>query len=267
MLMRKNIETYLAWKATYISRWENYRFFIEKFEMIVQKPIDCIDINDIIKFNYYLKQKYSPKTIELGMTVIRNFFDFWFKQGLGMNPDIIKLPRKSVANSHRPITEEEYVKMLSVIKCSSPTGLQKNIIVRLLYDSGIRVGELCAIRKYQITAERSTVIQSEKTNKYRRIFWTEDTHKFLTEYCKIRQDRLFPCIRQVQRIVKEVCQSAGVQGIVCHSFRHGRAHRILNLGGNVKDVQGILGHTNPISSFHYLQFSDVELETRARKFL
>ncbi|MCK4592156.1 tyrosine-type recombinase/integrase [Candidatus Parcubacteria bacterium] len=65
-------------------------------------------------------------------------------------------------------------------------------------------------------------------------------------------------------------REAGIERKISpHSFRHAKAHNILDKSGTVKDIQFILGHSenNPISAFSYLRLNSKEAEKRAKMFL
>jgi site-specific recombinase XerD len=176
--------------------------------------------------------------------------------------------------------------MLSFIHPIDFWELQKLVIVRILYETGVRVSELCDLNISDIDPEKSsTVIRTKKTAKMRQIFWSVETHLFIREFLEQRKilnstPAFFVAkfldgtptkrmtVRTVQRIIKSLCFKSGIgKQISPHSFRHGKAHRILDLGGNTKQVQAILGHQSPMSSFTYMQWNDKELEDAAKMFL
>ena len=281
------VDEYLQWKGTYAPKaCINYGLWIRRFFAQCDKELEDVTVEDVVKFLGWLKGKYQPKSIELAMVIIHNFLDFWKNAGVRcMSPNMVKLP-KAKANSHQPIKEDEYHRLLLAINVQDFRSLQKSVIVRMLFDTGVRISELCDLNISDIeTGKCSTTIQTKKTNKQRMIFWSMETDIFLIQYLKERNQinstnallighlsdgtptrRLTP--RSVERMIKKLCDAAGIgKRITPHSFRHGKAHRVLELGGNPKDVQAILGHANPASSFTYLQWNDQEFETRAKKFL
>lgn len=283
----ENIQKYLDWKATYAPRASiNYRIWLERFVTVTEKDIDTAKIGDIVIFRKWLDEKYQPKSIELAMVVLKNYFKFWKLNGENcISPELVKVPR-TVANSHQPTSFEEYLSILSFIHPTDFWELQKLVIIRLLWETGVRVSELCDLNVSDFDPEKmSTAIRTKKTAKTRQIFWSVETHifirKFLTERKLLNSTQAFlvgkfldgtptkrMTPRTVQRKIRELCMSAKIEKkITPHSFRHGKAHYVLNLGGNPKDVQAILGHCDPSSSFTYLQWNDKEFETRAKMFL
>ncbi len=230
--------------------------------------------------------RYQPGSIKLATIVLGNFFKFYKLQGVNcISPELIKAP-KVVSNSYPSITFEEYTLILSLIHPTNFCELQKLCMVRLLYETGCRVSEIADLNWSDIDPlKMNTVIKTKKNSTMRKIFWSVETHIFIKEFLEIRKEinstpALFIGLmihnvysrrittRTIQRILKDLVHESGLtKKITPHSFRHGKAHRILDLGGNPKDVQAILGHCDPASSFTYLQWNDKEFESRAKMFV
>ena len=282
------VREYLDWKATYTRRASiNYKPWLEKFMSCTEKSLENTVVGDIIKYRNWLEDKnYQPKSIELAMVIVKNYFYFWKLQGKKcLSPELIRVQR-TVANSYQPITFEEYTSILSFIHPTDFWELQKLVIIRLLFETGVRVSELCDLNISDFNPEKScTTIRTKKTAIMRTIFWSVETNIFIKTFLAWRKeinstpaffvgksksksstDRM--TTRTVQRLIKDLCLKAGiVKQLSPHSFRHGKAHRVLDLGGNPKDVQALLGHSSPMSSFTYLQWNDKEFALRAKMFL
>jgi len=282
----EKIATYLEWKASYTTRASvNYGIWLGKYKLITGKGIDDTTVHDVLKFRKWLDEHYQPKSIEFAMIVLSNFFKFYRMQGVKcLDPYLIKVP-KTKANSYQAVSSEEYVSMLSFIKPTTFVEFEKLIVLRLLWETGIRVSELCSINLSMFDPEKmNMVISTKKSRNVRQIFWSVETHIFLKEFMRLRREvdekppmliglkngrppsRITP--RTVQRWIQELAKKAKIEKKISpHSFRHGKAHKILDQGGNPKDVQAILGHSNPASSFTYLQWNDKEFERRAMMFV
>jgi integrase/recombinase XerC len=80
-----------------------------------------------------------------------------------------------------------------------------------------------------------------------------------------KNDALFPSrvdankkitARTIQRWVKDFITILDLDAnITCHSFRHGKAHKILSQSGRQEDVKAILGHNSIISSDRYTRLN------------
>lgn len=287
--MQEYISQYLEWKGTYAPRAAiNYRKWLERFFDIHKiELIERITIRDVVGFQKYVESYFSPTTTAFAMVVIKNFFKFYRLQGIGcLSPELIKIP-KVKAKSFQPITYDEYQQLCSLFREDEFYNLRNLLLIRFLWETGMRVGELCDMNVSDLdTKKLSSVIRTKKSNQIRMIFWSEHTHSLLLKYVGVRiclnnspalwvgligeesTDRL--SIRQIQKIIKKASREANIlKKVSPHSFRHAKAHYILEKGGTVKDIQMILGHSerNPAASFTYLQLNNQELEQRARKFL
>lgn len=284
------IELYLEWKSTHTSRaFINYRPWLVKFaKCIGDKSVTDITLADVVKYRKWLDEKYQPYTIQLAMVAIHNFFKFWNIQRVEcLAAGLVRVPR--TRPKARPVvTNEDYTKMTDFYKGKDQfPQLRDQLIVRLLWDTGVRVSELCDMNVTDIDVEKTqAVVRTRKSDRMRQVFWSPETHALMRVYLQKRTalstspgllvgfrrnmttGRLKT--RSVQRLVIRLTKELALgKKVTPHSFRHGKAHRILDLGGNPKHIQAILGHseTNPAAAFNYIQWNNRELESAAKRFL
>lgn len=286
-MMDKEIKDYLNWKASYTKKAsKNYALHLYRFNDFIKKDLCDISLFDVVNFQLYLKGKYSVANVAYSMAIIKNFFVFYKKQGIQcLDPYFIKIP-KFTPHSHSAITLDEYESILSILGDDEFFNVQKKVIFRLLWETGMRVSELCDLNISDVDYKNNcALIVTKKNNKQRWIFWRSETSDLLIKYLgvriclnqtpalfiassKNRRDRI--TIRTIQRWTKESCFEAGItRKLSPHSFRHAKAHRILDKSGTVKDIQFILGHSenNPISAFSYLRLNPTESKKRTSMFL
>lgn len=290
--MKEKICEYLNWKGTHAPKAAiNYRLPLERFvEVCGEKLLEQYNVSDVVKYHFWLKNHFSPYHITYSMTVLKSFF-YFFREQLNYNclsPSIIKFKRER-ANSHRAILEEEYKKIIAEIPTNEFVSLRDSLIIRLLWDTGVRVSELCDLNISQIDPhKRSALINTKKTKNQRIILWSEETHQLLMKFLPIRlelekrhrTDSLFVGLkgkegwsirlttRTVQRIVHQYSAQAGIIAKVTpHSFRHGWAHKRRDQNAPLSFIQRGLGHCHPISTFVYEQYSDPEFVNYANSFL
>lgn len=292
IMEQKTIE-YLNWKGTYAPRASvAYRIWLKRFiEVCGDKDLVKYDVNDIVSYHNWLSDHYGSYSIQLGMIVIKNFFKFCKDRGYKcMIPSLIRVPKMN-AKSHRAVTKEEIDRILSVIPTNDFIHLRDSLMIRILWDTGIRVSELCDLDISQIdTNRRSTIIATKKRNNAKRIIvWSKATHKLLLKYLPIRTDlqkvngasSLFVgrqiqyggwsariSSRTVERRVKYYASASGIkEKVTPHSMRHGWAHHRRDQGAQLKFIQQALGHLNPASTFVYEQYSDMDFVNRAKEYL
>lgn len=289
--MNEKIKKYLEWKATYAPRASyNYRIWLNRFvEVCGDMPLKNYSVTDYVKFKIWMEDRFSPYCVQFATIVIKNFFGFYKHQGYPcLSPVLIKLPR-FLAKSHRAVSEEEYNKILAVIPTNEFRSLRNYVITRMLWDTGVRVSELCDLDLSQFNEnKRSTVICTKKNGKQRIIVWSEETHYCLIRYLTLRLElnevrhgsplfvgwnkdvgwTLRLTTRTVQRMIMMYVRQAGInEKITPHSFRHGWAHKRRDQNAPLAFIQRGLGHSNPMSTFIYEQYNDNEFVANAEKFL
>ena len=289
--MDEKIKTYLNWKGSYAHRASiNYRIWLEKFVQVCgQKNLDEYDTEDISYYHKWLETHYSSYSVQFAIVVLKNFFTYFKLRDVPcLPPFFIRIPRVN-QKSHRAITEGEYNKIISVIPSNEFLFLRDLVMIRLLWDTGVRVSELCDMELSNIDENKtSAVISTKKTGKKRIIVWSEETHELLMKYMPIRLQlhnvnkatALFIgtekgkgwsarlTSRSVQRRVMYYVNRAGIkEKITPHSFRHGWAHKRRDQNAPLAFIQKGLGHRSPVSTFVYEQYCDNEFETKAMSYV
>lgn len=159
--------------------------------------------------------------------------------------------------------------------------LKVRAMIRFLFRSGVRVSELCALRRRDIDLnDGSASIYRAKGGKSRTVHFDHDTALALTAYWALRGDPArgagaLPAFsgrdrlgvpgnaispRTVEHIVAGLAVAAGVESDVTpHSFRHGLATELVRRRVRESTVQTILGHASPATTRIYVHKSAVEV--------
>lgn len=139
-------------------------------------------------------------------------------------------------------------------------------ILHVLYDSGVRVAELCSLVDEQVNLTERRAMVRGKGGKWRPVFWTPVAGAPLIAYVLQRPGArgAGPLLRNsagealtpdtVRSRVKRVARLAGVElpaGSPCHWFRHSFAKRALL--GDISDVElaQLLGHASLDMTLRY----------------
>jgi site-specific recombinase XerD len=285
--MHEKVQEYLAWKGTYAHRASiNYKIWLNHFVNVCgEKALEEYNSNDVVKYHRWLEVHYSSYSVQYAMIVLKNFFQYFkLNDYKCLSPALIRTPRIQI-KSHRAVTEIEYKKIIAEIPTNEFLHLRDAILIRLLWDTGVRVSELCDLDISQINENKpSAIIFTKKTGKKRAIVWSEETHQLLMKYLPMRMElekinrasALFlgkHCnigwsmrltTRTVERTVKHYVNQAGIkERITPHSFRHGWAHKRRDNNAPLAFIQKGLGHLNPISTFVYEQYDDSEFMKNA----
>ena len=159
--------------------------------------------------------------------------------------------------------------------------LKVRAMLRFLFRSGVRVSELCALRRRDVDlGDGAASIYRAKGGKSRTVHFDGETASALTAYWSLRGDPsrgsgALPAFsgrdrigipgsaispRTVEHIVAGLAEAAGVESDVTpHSFRHGLATELVRRRVRESTVQTILGHASPATTRIYVHKSAVEV--------
>lgn len=159
--------------------------------------------------------------------------------------------------------------------------LKVQAMIRFLFRSGVRVSELCALRRRDIDLEGGTAnIYRAKGGKSRTVHFDAGTAEALIRYWNGRGDPIrgsgaLPAFsgrdklgvpgsaispRTVEHIVAGLAERAGVESDVTpHSFRHGLATELVRRRVRESTVQTILGHASPATTRIYVHKTGLEV--------
>ena len=279
----KFVNEYLDWKASYTkSAKEAYRLWVERFQTFVNKSPEHVTLSDVAAFRSHIAPKYAGKSVWYGMTIVRNYLRYFKEVGKSSIPiALVRVPR-AYANSHYSVSEEEYRRMIEVLKAKRPDAIRDRLIIRLLHDTGLRVGELHALDIDDMHEDMSATIRTEKTTNFRRVFWNPDTEQDLQNYFVERvkistesdalllsssrnnlHERLSN--RGIQRVVKTAKDLAGItNNVTPHSFRHAFIHRLALRGVPDSITSVLVGHSTSLTVTHYTKLCRTEYEEAFR---
>jgi integrase/recombinase XerD len=228
----------------------------------------------------------SVRTRAKYLAVIRSFLKYF-----AVETDVEVLPRDRVTlpkvGDHLPKavpTPDEVRLILATCVPDQPSWLRDRAILGLLFSSGLRIAELCALNRDQLRLERLgqdelfEVSVIGKGNHSRIIFVNAEAQGYLREYLAQRNDpdpalfiharsgrpieageiavgRLTP--RAIQQMVRKRSILAGIpERLTPHSFRHGFAVDLLRGGADLRTVQDLLGHRTVTTTQIYTRLTN-----------
>ncbi|AMQ17885.1 site-specific tyrosine recombinase/integron integrase [Thermococcus peptonophilus] len=210
-----------------------------------------LNARSALRFLAHLRRNgYSNRSLNLVVQALRAYFRF---EGIDDEAERLK-PPKVPRSLPKALTREEVKRLLSVIP---PTRKRDRLIVLLLYGAGLRVSELCNLKKDDVDIDRGLiVVRGGKGAKDRVVpipkYLADEIRAYLesrsdnSEYLLVeerrrRKDKL--STRNVWYLLKRYGQKAGVE-VTPHKLRHSFATHLLEEGVDIRAIQELLGHSN-----------------------
>lgn len=206
---------------------------------------------------------WSLKTQAGHLLAMKSFMKFLVKEGaLLLNPaDTLEFPQSGPRNPPKNVpTLEEVERLLEAPNPHTNLGVRDRAILEILYATGMRVGELCALRVYDVDLSRGCIqIVAGKGGKDRVVPIGQKATDAIRDYLeRIRprhrrdatMNRLFlsdkgnPIRRGVVgRFIHIYRKKAEIQRtITAHSLRHACATHMLHGQASIRHIQQLLGH-------------------------
>jgi site-specific recombinase XerD len=275
---------------------ENYDHYLSRYftQMGVKKVADITEQN-VREFRLWLNRQSGTKnnsmkrrTQNYYMIALRAFLKFLLKRDIkAISPEKIelaKLPERHLdlitsAELERLMQAPREAYKAETDKDKALHYLRDAAILELLFSTGLRVSELCALNS-DIDLTRDEMSVRGKGEKVRVVFLSPAAKEVVREYLKARKDmedalfvdgrtnkphRITP--RDIQRHLKTYVTKAGITSVVTpHTLRHSFATDLLNNGADIRSVQQLLGHASIVTTQIYTHITDAHLREVHKKF-
>jgi site-specific recombinase XerD len=278
------------------------RSFLEEVrEMTLIGEIDAPDISAWFAFLRKTPGSHgkarTERTVQTYARSARAFFHWLVRQQiLEHNPfDRVTFP-KTGKPMIRLLEPEEFEQLL--LACTPPGELgpladraaaRNRAILWLLYDTGIRLSELCNLHLDDFDRKHGTIVVKGKGNKERRIALGNNCLRNLLYYLDrhrpdeteladwgssgekhifLSETRLPLTTNGVSLLFKRIRTRAGIteKRISPHIFRHSFAVRYLVLGNDPFSLQELLGHEDMTTVKFYMHMNDELIQSQKRKY-
>ncbi len=270
---------------------ENYNRYMDCFLDFLKKDTPLAITDEIVrKFRLWLnrqsvgaKQGTLKKTTQnYYLIALRGFLKYLAKRGVAsLAPERIELAKVG-ERSLDLISIGELRRLLNAPNENVLKGLRDKAILELLFSTGLRVSELCALNN-DIDLNKDEMSARGKGDKVRVVFFSEFAKKAVKKYLTERKDMseaLFVSLpnqrsgensrltaRSVERIVRYYAVKAGITNKVTpHIIRHSFATDLLQNGADLRSVQIMLGHSNISTTQIYTHLTDKHLKEIHKKF-
>jgi integrase/recombinase XerD len=227
---------------------------------------------------------YRDTSIRRKVAALKVFFRFLEEQGIVSESPARKLKIKKPVENRVPTVlssrevrallaaPKEQVEELAAARDHSAgsrnryfCAVRDNVILELLFSTGIRIGELVALNVSDVDLDRHQIQITGRATRGRVVVLGENVVEALRQYIEQRGDRALSTsalfvgrsgtrltIYSIENIFKKHVRLAEIKRHVTpHSLRHTMAAMLVSSGTDIREVQEILGHASILSTQVY----------------
>ena len=209
------------------------------------------------------EQKVDPYLQKAYITALKFFYRTTLRR-----PEVVanipnpKLPKRMPV----VLSEREVLAIFQAIGY-----IKHKAMIATSYGAGLRIAEVCSLRKADIDSQRMRILVHGKGKKERYGLLSPMLLELLREYYrKVRPkgEWLFPgrnaekplTRSSISQVFKRAVQKVGIQKKASmHSLRHSFATHLLEHGTDIRFVQALLGHASIRSTMRYTHVSNAAL--------
>jgi site-specific recombinase XerD len=227
---------------------------------------------------YLTTRRYAKRTIARKASALRRWFDWLRRTGaIPVDPSVGlrapsgdgRLPRVLHDDEVRALLDEP----VSVAADDDPVlRCRDDAVLELLYGSGLRVAELCALRPEDLDPPRRTLRVWGKGSKQRRVPMSVPAAEAIARWLDWGRDRMATAAsppdavflnrrgrRLTPRDVRRIVDRRAPSPTHPHALRHTFATHLLDGGADLRAVQELLGHADLATTQLYTHVSKERL--------
>lgn len=266
----KDLEKYLEY-LKYQKKYSTYTVqsydidILEYLEFLKTEGLDYkrIEYSDVRFYLMYLTdtKKLTNASLARKLSSIRGFYKFLVNNKIIDHNvfSLITLPKKE-KKLPRYFEYNELEELFKVSDLNTPLGIRNQLLIELLYATGVRVSELINIRLSDIQMFDKTIKVLGKGNKERFVSFGDYAKDALDLYLRDGRNKLLKeptdylflnhlgevlTDRGVRYILDKMIKQTSLQKKISpHMIRHSFATHLLNEGCDLFTVQQLLGHAS-----------------------
>jgi len=230
----------------------------------------------VIDFQYYLKnQRHNcGASINRKIFTLRsyaNYLKVYQICGADALPfyDVLKI-RSGYRNQPHALTPQQISALLNQIDANTILGIRDYAVYALMYQLGLRVGEVHGINLQNIDLKKNKITVIGKGNKPRSLHINSELSDILCQYLAVRDQfhnswltpALFVskkgnrlAIRTIEDNFKKILFYSSINAsfnVTCHTLRHSLASHLNDNDVDILVIQSILGHSSTRSTEPYI---------------
>jgi integrase len=237
------------------------RSTVEKYTFITRRFLKWCTIHesDYLTADRYavtahlgdLAKTLRPATVDAAHTALRVYYDFLIDEGLSQlaNPARGVKRRKRACRPTEAFTADELRRLFDAVQSH-----REMAILLILINTGLRRGEIIAIKRNDLNWETGVLSIFGKGSKWRQVRLTPMTLEALAQALAF-DEWLFPHHAVTfSRMIKSLGERARIRGRMHpHRFRKTMATLFLDAGGTAEELMVILGHETVGMSLKYAE--------------
>jgi len=224
--------------------------------------------------------RLAPATLNQHARALRAFARWLWDEGFTAEHrlDRLRMPKVPLSDIE-PLTPAEVERLLAVFDPRNAYDRRTAAMVGLLVDTGMRTGELSALRTADVNLHIGELRVVGKGEKARVVVAGRRALSLLRRYLHHRppglgqaSDRLFVTTsgraldpHQIGHIVRRLRRRSGIPRLYAHLLRHTFAVHFLRNGGNPLTLQRLLGHASLATTNRYVTLATGDLVAAHRQ--
>lgn len=235
-------------------------------------PVGELTAVEVERFSHELlhTMKLAPKTVRDILTVLSSVLDYARKRSDGGFEKLDIVFPKEKHGEIRVLTPTEQQRFVDYL-CTDTDECRFGVLLALM--TGLRIGEICALRWKDISLAAGVISVSATMQRLRDIE-NGGTHVIISDTKSSTSNRMIPMTAQVlalcrrfvvsdpaayvltgsrnyieprvlQYRLKTYTEACGLQGVHFHALRHTFATRCVEAGFEIKSLSEVLGHSSP----------------------
>lgn len=238
---------------------DNYARYLEHFLRINgDLPVSHLELTHLSRFRTYLATKsgLSPSSQNYHLIALRQFIKYLLTRGLTtLTPADISLHTvHKTTDTHYDLED-----LKSKLIHNLPDNLRDQLILNLLFSTGLKVSEVVALKRQDIFPNFRQISVGDPP---RTMLLSPSTSLLVEKYLQTRHDSspiLFTTdksangpmnVRTVQRIVKRFANQYSVD-LTPSAIRNLFASDLFDQGVTTDEAKELLGHKHKTSTIHY----------------
>ena len=240
-----------------------------------------IGVEQVHQFYLWMCRDHAANTARGYICNLRSVLSYHQRNGVRgiTNVSLIKTPQREKKMADF-LTTDEFVKFIDVLdqpaKGYSRLNRERNVLVaKMLFLTGLRVSELCALDRDSIKDRQFSVVGKSKNP--RPCFITRDLEQGLKEYLGKRADdepALFIANQTGGRIAPDIIRSVFRRAsasfgrrVTPHTLRHSYATKMVDEGVDIRYIAELVGHQSLETTQKYTHIRNYRLRLIYEKVL